>query len=421
MCSNHAHHLSLQPSRGYLSNLTSSGLPFQEFSDLLVHSYVSFPHISVGFTSANEGDCGTLKMRGVLAKHANSLLVFSLSLLLYLFLLLIVMRDFRVPDEGLYHSVGLAYVKGIASRNSSVFLENCEHPPLAKIITGMFVIVLKAFGVGEYPFPTRVHFSLAVALLAVLVFDIGEKLDGYRSGWFFWLFFLPVPAVASVRYYSVVDATSLLFLLLAFKYFLLERRYLRGGISYGLASLSKFLPLPLFPAVVISWSFYKKIRHEEILVRLKSICIGLLVFCLGEPLLWDPRLLSLMIQRLALQKHSLAIWSVPFLHFIEGERGAIFEVMSFVFYTVSYPCERFLSVNPYIVLVASLFFLAVNDKRLLDIEAFLLLWVSAAHLILAVHRVRMWYHDFWVMLPMSLFLASIVSRLIKKRPSSNLP
>jgi len=352
-------------------------------------------------------------------KHSNSLLVFSSSLLVYLLFLLIWKRDCYVPDETLYHSVGLAYVRGIASGDPNVFLLNCEHPPLAKIITGVFVIGLDAFGLGGYPFPTRIHFSLAVALLAVSVFKIGEKLGGRRAGYLFWLFFLPVPAVTSTNYYSVVDATSLLFLLLAFKSFLLERRYLRGGVLYGLASLSKFVPLPLFPAMIISWILYKRIGRGEILGMLKSICFGLLVFWLGEPLLWNVRLFSVMVQRLALHKHSLAIWSTPFLHFVEGERGAIFEIMAFVFYTISYPCERFLSVNPYVVLVIFLYFLAVKGWRLLDTEALLLLWVSVAHLIFAVHRVRMWYHDFWVVLPMSLFLASIVSRLIEKRLSPN--
>lgn len=353
-----------------------------------------------------------MKKKANLTKHINTLLVFSLSLTLYLIFLLVIVRDVQVSDESLYHNVGLAYVNGIASGNIEAFLLNSEHPPLAKIITGLFVVFLEPFGLGEYPFPTRIQFSLTVALLAVYIFRIGEKIGDHTSGWLFWLFFLPVPAITSKNYYSIVDATSLLFLLLAFKSSLLEKRQKRGGIFYGLASLSKFIPLPLYPAVVMSWSLYKREKREEILSKFKWICAGLLIFWLGEPLLWNTRLFFLMIDSLYLHKHSLAIWSVPLLHYVEGETEAIFEIIAFLFYTISYPSERFLSLNPYVLLMASLYLLVLKNQKLTEIETLLLLWVSVTHLIFAVNRVRMWYHDFWMVLPMSLFLSTIVSRLV---------
>ena len=356
-----------------------------------------------------------MSLKDALTKYGDSLIVFSSSLLVYLLFLLGWMRSIRIPDEMLYHNVGIAYVRGIASGDLDVFMLNPEHPPLAKIVTGILAVALHTLGLGEYPIPTRVHFSLAVALMSVIVFKIGEQLRGRRSRWLFWLFFLPIPAITSINYYSVVDATSLLFFLCSFKSLLLDRRYLRSGIFYGLASLSKFVPLPLFPAIIASWSLYKKAGREEVVARLRVVGIGLLVFCLGEPLIWTPKLFSVLIEALSLRQHSSAIWSTPFLHFVQGQEEAIFEIVAFLFYTISYPCERFLNINLYVLFLLSLYAAVVRKWKLSDPEVFLLLVVSATHLIFAVNRVRMWYHDFWVALPMTLFLASIVSGLVEKR------
>ncbi len=366
-----------------------------------------------------------MNMKERLREHTDSLLIFSSTLALYLVFLLAYLRSFIISDEKTYHFLGLVYVRGIIQGDlnplvdCSIHTFSCVAPPLAKVITGVFAITLDVFGLGEYPIPTRVHFSLVIALMAVYIFRIGEQFGGRIAGWISWLFFLPIPAITSVNYYSIIDATSLLFLLLAFKSLLFEGRYLKGAILYGLSSLSKFVPIPIFPAVAVSWGLYKRKENRELRDIFISILVGLLVFWLGEPLLWDARFFSDMMDKLDYHGHSLAIWSIPFLHFVEGEEKAAFEIIASVFYTISYPSELFRSINLYVVLILFIYSLVAKGKEPSEVEVFFLLWAAVTHLFFAVHRIRMWYHDFWVMVPAALFFASIISRHIAEREASN--
>ena len=418
-------HLFLQHLHRNLPDLPSHAVPIQRFLEALIPDCVLHIHVELAVTNHGKRCHSILNLKERIVRHTDSFLIFSSTFLLYLVFLLVYLGSYPISDEKTYQFLGLAYVRGIISGDlnplvdCSIHTFSCVSPPLAKIITGVIAIVLDNFGLGGYPIPTRVHFSLVVALMGVFIFEIGERFGGRILGWLSWLFYLPIPAITSVNYYSIIDATSLFFLLLAFKSLIFGGKCIKGGILYGLSSLSKFVPLPIFPAVVLSWGLYGKKEPEKLLEMLKSVCIGLLVFWLGEPLLWNARFFSQMMEKLSYHGHSLTIWSVPFVHFVEGEQGAIFEIVASMFYTISYPSERFLTINLYVVLILFIYFLASKGKELLDVEVFFLLWAAVTHLFFAVHRIRMWYHDFWVMVPASLFFASVISRLIAERKSSD--
>ena len=318
-----------------------------------------------------------------------------------------------VPDEITRMSAGVAYAKGLLSGDLTVFRIHTQHPPLAKLITGIISLLLEPLNLGYYPVPPRLHFSLVVALLGILAYNVGSHVHGQSAGFLFWLLFLPIPFVSSINYYSTLDVTSLLFLCLGFYFLLVKKRKWIGGIFYGLASLSKYVPLPLFPIVTLSWNLYDGVDRKTLGKMLQSFLLGLAIVFIGNPLLWNPESLQLMTGTLSLHGQSHAIWTSPLLHFIEDRKKAAFEIVAFLFYLISYPSEKFSGLNLFIPVIIILYWSVLKRHRLSRFQVFLLLWTSTLYLFHAVHRIRMWYHDIWVLVPAYLPVASLLSKILE--------
>ena len=346
-------------------------------------------------------------------KNIASVLVFSVTLSVYLLLLLGYKSSQMIPDEEKRMCAGITYIRGLLSGDPTAFYVHPQHPPLAKLITGMITLLLEPVGLGHYPVPPRLHFSLVVAILGMLAYNVGLHVDGQTTGLLFWLLFLPIPFASSINYYSTLDVTSLLFLCLGFYFLLVEKRKWIGGIFYGLASLSKYVPLPLFPIVTLSWNLYDGVDRKTVANMFQSFLVGLAIVFVGNPLLWNLESLQLMMGTLSIHQQSSTIWTSPLLHFMEGRKEVVFEIVALLFYLISYPSEKFLGLNLFIPFIVILYWSVLKRHRLSRFQVFLLLWTSTLYLFHAVHRIRMWYHDIWVLVPAYLLIASLLSKILK--------
>jgi len=367
----------------------------------------------VRFTLDTYGIDECLKSGKFYRKGLVKPIVFIITLSVYLLLLLGFRSSQAIPDEKKRMYAGIAYARGLLSGDLTAFRVHPQHPPLAKLITGVITLLLEPVNLAHYPIPPRLHFSLVVALLGVLAYGVGERIDGHPSGFLYWLLFLPIPFLSSTNYYSVLDVTSLLFMCIGFYFLLVEKRKLIGGFFYGLSSLSKYVPLPLFPIVVLSWSIYDGADRNTITDMLQSFLLGLMVVFVGNPLLWSLESLQLMMGTLSTHQQSYAIWTSPLLHFVEGEKNAVFEIVAFLFHLISYPSEKFLGLNLFIPFIIMLYWSVLKHHTLSRFQVFLLLWTSTLYLFHAVHRIRMWYHDIWVLIPAYLLIASLLSKILK--------
>ncbi|MBS7644329.1 glycosyltransferase family 39 protein [Candidatus Bathyarchaeota archaeon] len=198
-----------------------------------------------------------------------------------------------VPDEFLYPHCGKLYINGMLTGDFSVFAVNSEHPPLSKLLTGVFVLTFTRVGLTEIQ-SLRLQDSLFGALTCILVYFFGLKLN-HKVGWLSWLF-LTFDWASIKDVIASLDVTCLFFLTLSIFYlfdFFNEREYsqlLLSGIFFGLAFLSKYVALPIFLGAYLLWLAYRKIPiRDGIRNLLFLLVVGSVVLIAGNPLLWSAK------------------------------------------------------------------------------------------------------------------------------------
>ena len=239
------------------------------------------------------------------------LILFSVSLLANLYYGIVVQGTYTEGDEHWYYDLGLTHIKYI-SRGEFTFAtipgySHDTNPPLSKIILGLLRVLLGFFGFDSYPLVARVQTSIAIALTGLIVYDLGCRQKSRFSGLLAWLLFTPSFILVPYEYWvspelngfrisldwsygftRIQDTACMMFLSLSV-YFLVRgnRGTILSGISYGLASITKYTALPIIPTLHLLYLLSKRECRSKILQEFtKLLIIGSFVFLLGNPLLW---------------------------------------------------------------------------------------------------------------------------------------
>jgi len=102
----------------------------------------------------------------------------------------------------------------------NVFLENCEHPPLAKIIIGISVMLFSKI-LDEFK-AAALSMVIISSCIALIVYEIGNTIDE-KTGFISWLMYTFDPF--SIHWtLAWLDTPMLYFITTGIYYLFLERR-----------------------------------------------------------------------------------------------------------------------------------------------------------------------------------------------------
>ncbi len=331
---------------------------------------------------------------------------------------------YLTPDEFLYPYAGKLYVQGLASGNFSVFRVNAEHPPLSKLITALFILLLGPFGFSDIG-ALRVQGCFFSALTCVLAYSIGSREDR-RIGVLSW-FLLSLDPV-SIRFaIASLDVTSLFFASLSI-YMLLKAHssscslFLLSGLSLGLATLCKrsAYPIVLGALALILIGGTTPFRPASLRISLVATS-SLALLVLGSPLFWPPQLIGFSGYSVFLEASSrytigpggicltpldwlepvLKAWNTP---------HALLYLSMFGLGSLTYPLPIFQSSYLPWLFLASLLQLARRKAKLEGVRFKSLLWFSAGFLffwLLAKSQAEP-YYSIWLQPPLAIFSAGSI-------------
>lgn len=170
---------------------------------------------------------------------------------------------------------------------------NCEHPPFAKLLIGVFREGLS--GVVGVLVASRLATACCFGLLIALLFRFMQEHFGARPGLFAVLSLVLMPRFFGHAHFATLDVTMSLTWVLTVWAFVkgLEswKWSLATGLLYGVALLTKINSV-LIPWPLLAWGLLY--HRKKVLRNLLAMCIiSPLVFWCGWPWLWQDGLLKL--------------------------------------------------------------------------------------------------------------------------------
>ena len=332
------------------------------------------------------------------------IVLFSLGLILYLFFTLVVNRDFLWGDERAFTIAGSAWIRGVITGQKPGFSvrgwtlqRTSDSPPLSKLITGTFIQVLSAFGVGTYPIPIRVHCSIFLSATGVVCYSISRKLGNELTGLLAWFLVVlqPILHPEDIRVLlSSLDITCAFFSSMCV-YFLLQDRtkdLLLSGVFFGLASLSKYVAIPMLPPFILFWTLLNSKESLEALKKTALVTVtGLGLHVVFNPMITVPSLRETMINWQIREANVYFQWSsdqILLLQAFLGKAPLDVALTRFILRMFSLPIQ--LVAGYYLMLFAliAIFYAAYNHISLSKKELFPLLWFIFTFLFLELH----WKH-----------------------------
>jgi len=310
-------------------------------------------------------------------------------------------------DEYIYYTVGGNYVrKGVLGGDVSVFLENCEHPPLSKLITGSFRVLLAPFGLDYYPVPVRLHCAVQMALLALAVFLVGMRFYNQEIGLLAWgLLVSQFYFQRGFTYLSTfthmfwplasISLTCQTFMTLSL-YFLYNhekgRNLALAGLCLGLSALSRFIAIPVLLTTIVTWVTFKT-RNARLAAGqiLRIVLVAGLTFFAGHPLLWDPRYIIPLLRTIT-SKMGWGPGGSIYLHatfmqaLIKTKNPSLIliEALRLTVYILAYPAKLFVSMFLVPLLLLSLLICSLKKKKIEDHILMWLTWLSSTLLFLEI-------------------------------------
>jgi len=389
----------------------------------------------------------------------TGILVFTLTLLCSLFFNLVALNEpvfwpegskrtqsydgFEWIDERIYYSVGTAYIhEGLIKGRIEIFLANCWHPPLSKIITGLLTVVLFPMGLGSYPIPIRIHSSLMLAILAFVTLNLGTKLFGYRSGLIAVVlmlgqFFLQRGltylsqlthahwVLASINLTALISMSATIYFLYDFE----RRKNLwLTGVFYGLSMLSRFNAVPIMGFILLIWILSRsnsgRSAFKSILI---AYLVGFAILFLGDPVFWRLDLFSkfLLMSKTDIgwgPEHSIFIWAdfmdslehAPHLDFVIGE------AMRLIVYLLVYPARLFQAMFLVPLFIVLLMIVSLRKKMLPCSYFLILVWLLTTFLFLDVFFKRdITYYPIDLIPALSLICAGLIKQVCNVRHTNN--
>ena len=225
----------------------------------------------------------------------SPLLLLSLPLFptgLRLLWLLNLPSPYLTPDEIIYPQAGRAYLGSIMAGNLAGFKLNAEHPPLAKLILGLLLLMV------DHQLSDIVVLRLLCAVFSSLTCVVlWFHLKRYGNGVALLGWLLLSTDLLSIRYsVALLDVVATTFLTLSMYLALSEHsnspsKSAMLGVVSGLAVLSKYSALPILAGVCLLNRLVRQ-RTETTWNSIITLSCALVVVLVGNPMLWPPALLG---------------------------------------------------------------------------------------------------------------------------------
>jgi hypothetical protein len=224
-------------------------------------------------------------------KHANIIVVLIL-VVVFVVSLIVSHQESTTMDEKAHIPAGYSYVKYNDMRL------NPEHPPLLKDLAGLPLLIfnpqfptqtsewqngineqwtmgnifIHSNNANQITFWSRFPIILISLLLGFFIYKWTRELAGTTAGLFALLLYAANPNVLGHNHYVTTDLGIAAFIFIAFYFFIkflkkpTWKNVLLAGIFLGLAELTKFsavLLFPVFTLVIIIYAIFKKTEPEK--------------------------------------------------------------------------------------------------------------------------------------------------------------
>jgi len=330
-------------------------------------------------------------------------------------------------DETALSIVGPIWLRGILEGKELTYFisswtlsRTSVHPPLSKILTGVFQLVMSYFGLGNYPIPIRVQCSIFFAFTCIGTYVLGERVGGKNTGLLSWLLFIAQPFLQPVGpsvALSSLDITCVFFSLCSIIVILrpegTAKQFILAGLLFGFASLSKYVPLAVFPPLVLVWLLYRIQGKKEILKRFTAfLSSGLLVQFMGNPLLWSAKTFNFILYWQTRQDNTVLRWvsnDSPVLQAILGDAELSRSVVRYACWLLSFPTELFL--NYYLVMITFplLIYASLRGVKFSQETILVFLWFALTFLFMEIHLKHFPYYDMLLFPPLSIICSRILT------------
>ena len=301
-------------------------------------------------------------------------------------------------DGWAYISWGREMFSRICSGDWSGFLVNPIHPPLGKLMIGVFTFLMDPI---LDPYESAILLMCIISsITSLFVYGIGSILWGRRGGMIAWAAYTfdPFSMHWSMAW---LDTPTLLFITVS-QYFLLRktvlgkgcRAFLPSAFLYGLALMTKFHAMLFLPAVLIFLSDWKK--------RGLFTIISLTVF-ISNPQLWVSHGVEVVL------RENLSVTGKSFQYLSFGSRFPLF-ILAEIFYRL---CVGYVGdgISPFL-LPLFLFILITLRKAFFHKlgNVFLLKWVSWSliGILLTPRLIYPEYYYMYLVVPLSMLLTNIL-------------
>jgi hypothetical protein len=322
-----------------------------------------------------------------------------------------------VPDEFLYPYCGRLYINGMLTGDFSVFAVNSTHPPLSKLLTGVFVLAFAKVGLTEIQ-SLRLQDSLFGALTCVLVYFFGLKLNR-KVGWLAWLF-LTFDWASIKDVIASLDVTYLFFLVFSM-FFLFDffnerehRQLLISGIFFGLAFLSKYVALPIFLGAYLLWWAYRKIPiRDGIRNLLFLLVVGSAILIAGNPLFWSAEGWMIAYNRQVKAGHGATLFKFMLDSLVQRKlvMVAIWNFSLSLFALMLFPLGRILDSFLIWVMFALLVFMACKRRSFQGEEMLFFLWFASGFVFYWFLAKQLFYYVIVFYPPLALYCSLAIANI----------
>jgi len=363
--------------------------------------------------------------------RSRTILVLAISATVFLVFNLMINYEYTWGDERAFTIAGNQWIRGLLEgKEASYYVSGytlqrtSDSPPLSKIITGSFSLLLSKIGYGSYPIPIRIHSSLFLAGICTISYLIGRSLAGDSAGFVAWilLLFQPIlqPQGPEICLASL-DITYLFFIATSV-YFMLNPESLRNlliaSIFFGFASLSKYTAFFILPPFFFVWILlHNRSLKETIKSEAIFLAVGVFLHLLLNPYLTDPILRETMISWQFREGNAFFKWAsneIPLVQTILDREGFDITIVKLIirFYTLA--TELLMSYYLLQLSIMTLFYAAWRKESLTRDELMPFLWFAFSLLFMQIHSKHFFYYDIILFPGLALFLSTFWKKRILK-------
>jgi len=301
-------------------------------------------------------------------------------------------------DTFLYLYVGLKYVDDLIRYGDlKVLLLNYEHPPLAKFIIGLSILLFKNV---DYFHACIITFSIMASIVGYIIYKIGTTYDE-NVGIFSWMLYIfdPFSIQWTMAWLDMPMLTFLIIGIYLLYYSNIRYREILSGIMFGLSFLCKYTSILIILSLMILYHLFK---IKNIRSSLKPLIIAFIIL-FANPQYWIG---NDFIFKIMERNREVGNISIPIAFYPYFKPLSIFWIFPYIWcfsYCNIYTLPTFIPIICFIALLYRKF-----SRKSLKIDLKIILWLTSTLMVLSLLPKHYVYYNIILMPPLILLATNII-------------